>query len=111
MYIATPPSELQLMEDMRKELKKINPKLTILFQADVSWKFSSLISNFFSFRSSRLFEITTKGQGALLLRTCFGKFWAWLSKKFAFNRPFSSARQVQAGVKTQISSEAFGILQ
>ena len=36
MYIATPPSELQLMEDMRKELKKINPKLTILFQADVS---------------------------------------------------------------------------
>jgi len=36
MYIATPPSEFQLMEDMRTELKKINPKLTILFQADVS---------------------------------------------------------------------------
>ena len=75
MYIATPPSELQLMEDMRKELKKINPKLTILFQADVSKKFSSLISNFFFiFRSSRLFEITTKMQVARLLRTCFGKF-------------------------------------
>jgi len=35
MYIATPPSELQLMEDMRKELKKINPMLTVLFQADI----------------------------------------------------------------------------
>ncbi|CAG5109954.1 Oidioi.mRNA.OKI2018_I69.chr2.g4420.t1.cds [Oikopleura dioica] len=35
MYIATPPSELDLMERMREELKKINPELKIFVQTDI----------------------------------------------------------------------------
>jgi len=38
MYIATPPSETSLIIKMRKELKLINPKITIFMQSEVEKK-------------------------------------------------------------------------